>query len=334
MVINWVAKKNICFNETNTSLQKCIDSKIFTNNGDNVTELELFIKHKFKINDSKSVICVCNGTCGLYAIVGALSLFYEKEHQWVTQSFTFPSSAQGMLKNTYIVDIDQNGGLDIDLIPHDVDGIIVTNVFGNVVDIDKYLSWCTLNNKFLVFDNAATAYSFYKGQNSCNYGVASMISLHHTKPFGFGEGGAVIIDKKYEQCVRRIINFGIDNIDKLPWNKLGGNYKMSEINAIFILQYLNQNFDKIIKHHIELYKQAKTMNYKMYPNFSDENKCVVACLCFIHEKFTQNYVDNLINKKIHCRKYYNPLIDTPNANKIYHNILCYPCNLDITSILL
>ena len=100
---------------------------------------------------------------------------------------------------SYIVDIDEGGGLDLSKVPADSDGIIVTNIFGNVVDIDKYVEWAEKNKKFLVFDNAATAYTFYKGKNSCNYGSGSILSFHHTKPFGFGEGGCIVIDKKYEQ---------------------------------------------------------------------------------------------------------------------------------------
>jgi dTDP-4-amino-4,6-dideoxygalactose transaminase len=50
-----------------------------------------------------------------------------------------------------------------------------------------------------------------EGTNSCNLGNASFISLHHTKPIGFGEGGLVIIDKEYEESVRIACNFGLVN---------------------------------------------------------------------------------------------------------------------------
>ena len=87
--------------------------------------------------------------------------------------------------------------------------MIVTNIFGNVVDIQKYESFCRENNKFLIFDNAATGYTEYKGKNCLNFGIGCTISFHHTKPFGFGEGGAIIVDKKYEKSIRCLNNFGI-----------------------------------------------------------------------------------------------------------------------------
>ena len=33
-----------------------------------------------------------------------------------------------------------------------------------LIDIDKYVNWCKERNIFLVFDNAGTAYTFYKNR--------------------------------------------------------------------------------------------------------------------------------------------------------------------------
>ena len=79
-----------------------------------------------------------------------------------TQSFTFPPSAQGNLNNVRIIDIDLEGGIDLNQINNDIDGIIVTNIFGNIVNIEKYGKWAFDNNKFLLFDNAATPTLFLK----------------------------------------------------------------------------------------------------------------------------------------------------------------------------
>ena len=114
----------------------------------------------------------------LYALVSGIEIFHKQQIQWATQSFTFPSSAQGMLKDAIIIDIDKGGGLDLDLVPENIKGIIITNCFGNVVNIDKYVNWCKERNIFLVFDNAGTAYTFYKGANACNYGHGSIIIFH------------------------------------------------------------------------------------------------------------------------------------------------------------
>ena len=112
----------------------------------------------------------------------------------------------------------------------------------------------------IYFDNAATSYTFYKGKNCLNYGNGCTISFHHTKPFGFGEGGAIIVDKKYEKNIRCLNNFGIGLTDNY-YVKEGNNNKMSEVSAVYIIQYLENNFDLIIKKHQDLYKYFKEQKY-------------------------------------------------------------------------
>ncbi len=330
MNINWVPIKKINNNRVIELLKSSIETNQFTNGGPNVALLENIIRKKLIIDDSKAVIGVNNGTAAIHALVSGIHLYHNQKIQWATQSFTFPASAQATLEDAHIIDIDEGGGLDLEQVPNDTKGIIVTNIFGNVVDIDKYVNWANENNKFLIFDNAATAFTFYKGKNSCNYGTGSTISFHHTKPIGFGEGGAIIVDKKYEESIRRIMNFGIHNEKKLPWNRLGSNYKMSDIQAVYIIQYLD-HFEKIVKHHKMLYQELKKgTNVKMYPNFSDGIP-FLSCFCLLDNKFDNEFIQKVLDKGIYCRKYYHPLKNTPVACKLYDKIICLPCTIDMDS---
>lgn len=322
----WVPKKTINENKVSELIKKSITANQFTNGGPNVKLLEELLKKTLDID--KSVVCVSNGTVALWAVVACFELYHSKSLQFSTQSFTFPSSAQGPLENVNIVDIDKDGGIDLDKIPP-CDGIIVTNVFGNLVDIEKYEIWCKQHNKFLIFDNAATSYTTYKGKNSCNYGNASTISFHHTKPIGFGEGGCIIIDSIYEKTLRTVLNFGIDNQSSFPkWNTKGGNYKMSDIQAIYIIQYLD-HFQKIKDHAETMYRYfSKNTNLTMYPNFSDDTP-FVSCICFFSEN-SNEIIKKLTEQNIFSRKYYYPLIDSEIANYFFNKIVCIPCTIDMT----
>ena len=124
-----------------------------------------------------------------------------------------------------------------------------------------------------MFDNAASPYSFWKGTNSCNLGVASYVSLHHTKPIGFGEGGLIIIDKKYEKYARASINFGL--MDDEPINDRGGNLKMSEVSAAAILQWWDQfNIDDLQQKYLDNYYNKRyefgQVEGDLYPHRADE----------------------------------------------------------------
>jgi dTDP-4-amino-4,6-dideoxygalactose transaminase len=326
-MVTWVPKKHINYESIQRLLKDSEESNQFTNGGPTVKKLESAVKTVLEIDESKSVICVSNGTHALYALVAAFELYESKDLKFTTQSFTFPASAQGYLNQVDIVDIDKHGGLDLNLVK-DTDGIIVTNVFGNVVDIDKYVNWANQNHKYLIFDNAATSFTKYKGSNACNYGHASIISFHHTKPIGFGEGGCIIVDSKYESYVRRIINFGFDKVPVPVWHKLGSNYKMSDIQAAFILEYLS-NFDTIVNTHKCLTNYFySNIDLQTFPNYSQETP-FLSCFCVFIENSADKLQD-LLSQGIFARKYYIPLIDSPVATQFYSNIICIPCTKDMS----
>jgi dTDP-4-amino-4,6-dideoxygalactose transaminase len=351
---NWVPNKTIDTELVNKLFEKSLESNHFANNGPNVQLLESFIKDKFKVDEDKSVIVVTNGALALHSITSGIQYTEKINIQWATQSFTFPPSAQSNLSNVKIIDIDKDGGIDLELIDDDVNGIIVTNIFGNIVDIDKYTEWAKHTGKFLIFDNAATAYTFYKGKNSINYGNGCIISFHHTKPFGFGEGGAIIVDKKYETAIRCLNNFGIGLMTNNYWVKEGNNNKMSDVSAVYILQFLMNNFDKIVSQHNSMYsyfkdkttkitKTTKTteeeeeeeeenskIKYKLFPSFHYNEIIVPSCLCLLFDNYDDNIRLKLLENNIYCRKYYYPLKNTKVACEIFDSILCISFTTETT----
>ena len=339
---NWVPTKNIDTDLVNELLEKSLEINHFTNNGPNVQLLESFIRDKFKVGEDKSVIVVTNGAVALHSITSGIQYTENMMLRWATQSFTFPPSAQSNLSSVEIIDIDRDGGIDLNLVDENINGIIVTNIFGNVVDIDKYTEWAKTNNKFLIFDNAATAYTFYKGTNCVNYGNGCIISFHHTKPFGFGEGGAIIVDKKYEKAIRCLNNFGIGLTERDYWVKEGNNNKMSDISAVYILQFLMNNFDKIVNHHNDMYmyvnekikkikdEEGIDLKWKLFPSFHEDNIIVPSCLCILFDNYDDNIRLKLLDNNIYCRKYYYPLKNTKVACEIFDSILCISFTTDMT----
>lgn len=332
-MINWVPNKEINNELVNKYLLKCKKNNHFTNNGPLVQELEDKLKYILKIKDDKSIIVTNNGTSALHALGKGIELYHNKKFKWATQSFTFPPSAQGPFTNAVIVDIDNGGSLDINCIDDDIEAIIVTNIFGNVSDLDKYVDFCNKTNKILIFDNAATPYTFYKGINCINYGNGTIISFHHTKPLGFGEGGAIIVDKKYEPSIRSIMNFGINLISDTYYLRSGSNYKMSDIASAYILQYLDK-FDEIVQTYKKLYvymvkKLENIKNINLYPNFSSETP-FLSCFCLLFDNYNDNIRLKLKENNIFCRKYYNPLKNTPKTVEFFDKILCVPCTKDMT----
>ena len=161
----WLAQKPINFARIEMLLAQSIQQNHFANFGPCVKELEIILRKLLEVDANKSIILTNNGSAALHAIVGALEIYRNSKLKFATQAFTFPTSVQGNLVGSAIVDIDDSIGLDLKLIDIDiVDGIIVTNPFGHVVDIKKYTEWADKYDKYLIFDNAATAFTYYQGK--------------------------------------------------------------------------------------------------------------------------------------------------------------------------
>jgi len=249
------------------------ESNQFTNYGNAVRLLEDRAREMLKIDDSKAVIATSSGSSAISGIIYAIDRKEGKGSRVATQAFTFPSNVQGGAIGAIAVDFDHALNIDTtsEFLVEYSDLVIVTNCFGHLQNIDLILQ--ALNNKNIVFDNAASPYSFWKGTNSCNLGVASYVSLHHTKPIGFGEGGLIIIDKKYEKYARASINFGL--MDDEPINDRGGNLKMSEVSAAAILQWWDQfNIDDLQQKYLDNYYNKRyefgQVEGDLYPHRADE----------------------------------------------------------------
>ncbi len=329
--INWLAHKTIDHKLVSKLLAETEENNQFTNNGPLKIKLEKTLRELLDISTNKAIIAVNNGTSALHALASGINLFHNRKLKYATQAFTFPASVQGSLNDSLICDIDRGIGLDLLQVPSDIDGIFVTNIFGNLVDLDRYVEWASEHNKILLFDNAATMATMYKGKNCCNYGHGCTISFHHTKPFGFGEGGAIIVDRIYENDVRRCLNFGID--DTHPYDREGSNYKISDIACAYILQHL-ANFDNICKHHTEIYDMFVTElinipTVHLLPTQSDSSP-IVACMAILFDNLNAAQTDQYLEQGIYCRKYYDPLADLPVSREIYDRIVCFPCNTNMT----
>ena len=359
--ISWVANKPIDLQIVLDLTNQCAETHTFTNYGPITQQLEQHITELLKIQkDKKCVIAVANATVALWALVDSVRIFtgLEENMKVITQAFTFPSCCQGRLSDTIIVDINdmsdsKHFGVGPsfrqiqEALPFDL--LIITNIFGHIVDIDMYEKWCQEHNVILIQDNAATPYTSYKGLNVNNYGTGSIVSFHHTKPIGFGEGGCVIVDKELESIVRKLINFGYDKKDpNCQWHKYGSNYKISEIASIYILQHNTYtNFNAIVEKHNRLYRRVKEKCenlqndcIRMFPNMMnstgasaiDVSFYLPACfpLIFSTEEIANGVRDVLLQNGIFCKKYYKPLDMSKNNSVIlYNRILCIPCNIDM-----
>lgn len=351
-MIPWVPAKQVPIKIIEEILQPSIESRQLTNGGPVVRKLEEFLHSWMEVDNDRAVIVCCNGAIGMHGLVNGIQLNQLSPIRWATSAFTFPCSSQGPLAEAKIVDIEEDQ-LDLTLIDSDQpsagkgsiknNGLIITNLFGHVSEIDRYLQWQSHvdssqwqshdSRRFLIFDNATVPRTFYRGKNSINYGDGSIVSLHHTKPIGFGEGGIIVVRRQFEQSVRKCLNFGFEiTPNGVQWNRLGLNGKMSDISASWILGYLQMNHVQIESHHRKLAQEwiqamKKIPGVELLKDFSDQPG-IWSCLPI---KIISGQ-PILPETSITIRKYYTPLLPLPGATKLFNQIVCFPLHLEVESI--
>ena len=331
MYVNWLNRKTPDFNRVQTLLDESVRKNHFTNSGPLSKRLEDLLREKLEIEDSKIVRTAANGTAALHLLIEGMRLYHGKDLKFATHAWTFPSAVIGPLKDTQIVDLTSDFDIDLDEVSDDVDGIIVTNPFGYLMDLDRHSRWAEKKNKILIYDNAASPLSYkkigkYEGLNSLNFGEGSFISLHQTKLLGFGEGGLLVADKKYEEAIDRAMNFGFDR--ERNWHPHSSNYRMSDISAAFIYDHVERNFTKITEHSAlleETFDEVCQHNgWKKMPNKAGD-WCLLNSLVFFSSTTDIKNLDSF-----EWKRYYKPLIDRPNARKFFSEVICLPCHLDVS----
>ncbi len=321
MILNYLENKKISYSRVEELLDICTRHNVFTNNGPVKLMLEGKIAELIGLPLNKKVICVNNGTAALQSLIFYFEYIKQKKMLWGIPAFTFPSPVVN--HNTckiFDIDIDTltidcNANID------EVDGIIITNLFGTVVDIDYWVDKCRDKNKILIFDNSSSFISKYKGSNICSYGDASFGSLHHTKFLGFGEGGFIVIDAEIKDYISGITNFGF--IGNHAYKPDSFNFKMSDVSACFILQHI-ESYD--LKLHLEV--QNKILNcLNSIDGFfvfkGHESDIVYGSMPVIFNEEID--LSGFRRLGIEANKYYMPLdIHCINAMNIYKRIINLP----------
>lgn len=201
----------------------------FSNRGPALQSFEQELAERF----GRPATAVANATVGLTAVLLAL----EVRGRVVLPAFTFPATACAVDLagcEPVFCDVDaetweiEPAALE-EALAGGAAAVIHVRAFGLCRDLSAVEDVCAAAGVPLVVDSAAglggrTA----AGDEIGNAGVCEVFSLHATKPFAVGEGGAVLGDPETIDGVRRASNFGLVDGDVVG---RGLNAKMDEFAA-------------------------------------------------------------------------------------------------------
>lgn len=218
------------FTEYRHFLEEIDLSQTYSNRGPKLQQYELLLSEKIGISSSQELVLCSNATTALQGFIELHS-----DIRWEVPSFTFAASVHATInsKATFdLVDIDPETWMLKTL--HKENGHLVVVPFGAAFDPNLYREI-----EVVLIDAAASIGNASKWITSIRKNWAVVFSLHATKPFGIGEGGAIVFgDPNRAQEFRSWINFGF--MGSRDASAPGTNGKMSEIHSAVGLSVMNQ----------------------------------------------------------------------------------------------
>ena len=326
-------------------------TKIFENN------LEKYFKKKFKIISTSS----CTAAMHLFY----LSIGLKKGDEVIVSAQTHVATAHAVEicgAKPVFVDCELNtGNISINKIEKKITKktkcIAVTHFLGKPANMLEIIKIAKKYKLKILEDTALSIGSKIKNKFSGTFGDAGAFSFHPVKIITTGEGGALILKNKnnYNYC-KSIRSFGYDISDpnkrKIPGNydvnKLGLNYRISEIESIIGISQLKDIEKKILlrsQNYNYLFKGLKNIKYLKILNSSSNNdyKSSYYSMNIILKSKSKEYRNKFILKlkelgiqasiyyphpvpllKYYRKKYKYKKKEFPNASRIAYNSFSLP----------
>lgn len=281
----------------------------------------------FGLGAERAVIPCANGGMALEAMARLHDARAGKRLRWAVSAFSFRNLGRGYFADAAVVDCDERGLLSLDELSgipaSEYDGIVLTNPFGLCRDVDRYTVFAEENDKALIVDNAA-------GVRSAILSVAyQSLSLHHTKPYGVGEGGLVVLPASAADELYQLLDYGA-----LPSRHTGSwlnNGKISEVACAFHLDRLERAPEWVPFYEMQarrIFHVCERVGLR--PLLPVDHRTVATSAPFVaREAIPKSRISNAL---LTLGKYYQPLARTPVACRLYDHVINVPCHPDVARV--
>jgi dTDP-4-amino-4,6-dideoxygalactose transaminase len=325
-------------------LQPAYDQRWFTNFGPVASQFEAALTEKF-CHSGEVMTCANNATS---AIAAAL-ISIDVRGRVLVPAYTFPATAAAVLMagaEPVVLDVDlETWAVSADslaqaLSSNGAAAVILVSPFGLAQDFAEHLAISRRAQVPCVIDNAAGLNE--KGQPLPNDTSFEVYSLHATKPFPIGEGGAMRSHSSRAAGLRIALNFGLAYGEAQPgcW---GINGKLPEVSAAVGLAVI-ENFDRILE-----VRRAAAARYieelsgfeeLRMPNDVGLGPWQVFPVLMPTASAAEKFVENAAAEGLQVRWSYKPSLDAwprtstiapcPNARSLSARMVTLPVYSDVT----
>lgn len=340
-MVGWIENKTFDLAAMDELLAASRGLNWWANFGPVSRELEIEIAEMLNVADDQRVVATSSGTVALEVLASLESTIAGSQIRWAASAFSFLNIGSGRFADCVLVDCDERGLLSPEALarldPDCFDGVIITNPFGFVLDGGYLDLIASVIEKPIIVDNAAGAGFPW------HFPYPAAYSFHHTKPFGFGEGGAVVVPQAAEPTVRALLNLGrvpgsaAGVIDAQIDRRTSMNGKISDIAASAILARLRRRGKWVPRYQVQaqrISELAHSVGLETLPGFRASNQTTncVPIVCESHQPI--DVLLEAIFAEIVLARYFEPLApNVPTARRLFERIVLFPshCGLEVMS---
>jgi dTDP-4-amino-4,6-dideoxygalactose transaminase len=218
--------------------------------------------------------------------------------------------------------------------------VVLVSPFGLQQNFAAHLAMCARHGVPALIDNAA---GFgMKGLPIPDESCFEIYSLHATKPFAIGEGGAIRSRASEADALQRALNFGLKR-GSVAGGWWGINGKLPEISAAVGLAVL-EDFDRIVAHrraaarrYIDFLKDFDNLDYSMEV---DRAPWQVFPVLLPSAEIAREFIEETAEAGLQIRLGYYPSLEDwpgtrklagcPNARLLAERMVALPIYSDIT----
>jgi perosamine synthetase len=244
--------------------------------------LEEFERACAKVAGRQHGIGVSNGTCGLHLTMAAANIGPGDEV--ITTPFSFVASANCILfvgAKPVFADIDpQTMNIDIDKLEAAITprtkAIVGVECFGHpggMIEVEQVAR----RHELTLIEDSCEGFGGQSGQRPIgSFGRASVFAFYPNKQITTGEGGMIVTDDDtFAASCRALRNQGREGMAWLAHQRLGYNYRLSEINAalgVAQVQRLEEILDNRRRVAHEYMERLMTNKYLILPTLDDKTR--------------------------------------------------------------
>jgi perosamine synthetase len=284
--------------------------------------LEQFEQACAKLTDRRHGVGVSSGTAGLHCAMIAAGV--GEGHDVVTTPFSFVASTNCVLyvnARPVFVDIDPvTLNLDVDklaaAITPKTKAIVAVEAFGHPGGMLEVEQFARQHELVLIEDACEGFGGKYAERPIGSFGRAGIFGFYPNKQITTGEGGMIVTDDDtFAATCRSLRNQGREGMAWLSHERLGYNYRLSELNAALGLAQM-QRLDEILERRrqvAQMYmERLMTNRYLILPTLKDDTH--VSWFVFVvrlNDLFEPGDRDHIMlqlrGEGIGCNNYFPPI---------------------------